>query len=53
MLLLMFITSALVTVGMSGCGGSFFAQSQQSYNVTITVTAGSLTHASNVTLTVE
>jgi hypothetical protein len=50
----LFLAAGLLTsLGISGCGGSFFAQSQQSYNVTITVAAGSLTHTSNVTLTVE
>jgi hypothetical protein len=53
MLLFLLIASALLTAGVSGCGGSFFAQSQHSYNVTVTVAAGSLTHTSNVTLTVE
>ena len=52
-LLLFLAAGLLTTLGISGCGGSFFAQSQQSYNVTVSVAAGSLTHTSNVTLTVQ
>jgi hypothetical protein len=41
--------------GMSGCGTTtgFFAQSQQSYSITVTVASGSLSHTSTITLTVE
>jgi hypothetical protein len=42
--------------GLSGCGSNngFFAQSQQNYNVTVTVTSGSLSHnTTSVTLIVE
>jgi hypothetical protein len=52
-LLLFLAAGLLTTLGISGCGGSFFTQSQQSYNVTVSVAAGSLTHTSNVTLTVQ
>ncbi len=38
---------------VSGCGGGFFAQAPQNYNVTITATAGNLQHTANVTLNVE
>jgi hypothetical protein len=43
------------TLGLSGCGGNtgFFAQSQQTYNLTVTATSGALTHSSTVTLTVK
>jgi hypothetical protein len=52
-LLLLLVAGLLTTLGISGCGGPFFPQSQQSYNVTVCVVAGSLTHTSNMTLTVE
>jgi sugar lactone lactonase YvrE len=41
--------------GLNGCGSNngFFAQAQHSYTVTVTVTSGSLSHTTNVTLTVE
>jgi hypothetical protein len=44
-----------VLAGLSGCGGNngFFSQPQQSYTVTATVASGSLSHTSNVTLTIE
>jgi hypothetical protein len=41
--------------GLSGCGTTtgFFAQTQQSYSITVTVASGSLSHTSTITLTVE
>jgi hypothetical protein len=41
--------------GLSGCGGNngFFAQAQRSYTMTVTVSSGSLSHTSTITLTVE
>jgi sugar lactone lactonase YvrE len=41
--------------GLTGCGynSGFFAQQQQTYNVTITGASGALTHTATVTLTVE
>jgi hypothetical protein len=42
--------------GLTGCGGKssgFFGQSPQTYNLTVTATSGSLTHSTNVNLTVE
>jgi hypothetical protein len=38
-----------------GCGGNsgFFAQAQRSYTMTVTVSSGSLSHTSTITLTVE
>jgi hypothetical protein len=41
--------------GLSGCGGNngLFAQAQRSYTMTVTVSSGSLSHTSTITLTVE
>jgi hypothetical protein len=41
--------------GLSGCGSNtgFFAQAQRSYPMTVTVSSGSLSHTSTITLTVE
>jgi hypothetical protein len=46
---------AATLAGLSGCGSNtgFFAQAQQSYTVTVTVSSGALSHTSNLTLTVE
>jgi hypothetical protein len=53
--LLLLATSAAAMAGVTGCGGSngFFAQPQKAYTVVVTVTAGSLSHSTNVTLTVQ
>jgi hypothetical protein len=47
------ISGALFT--LCGCGSSngFFSQQQQSYTVTVTVAVGSVSHSTNLTLTVE
>jgi hypothetical protein len=47
--------SALAVGAISSCGGGhgFFAQPPQSYSLTVTATAGTLTHSTNVTLTIE
>jgi hypothetical protein len=37
----------------TGCGGGFFAQAPQSYNVTITATAGGIEHTASVSLNVQ
>ncbi len=41
--------------GLSGCGSGagFFGQAQKNYTVTVTATMGTVSHTSNVTLTVE
>jgi len=40
--------------GLNGCGsGGFLSQAQKSYTVTVTATSGTLSHSTNVTLTVE
>lgn len=38
---------------VSGCGGGFFAQAPQNYNVTINATAANLQHSVTVTLNVQ
>jgi hypothetical protein len=53
--LLLLAAGVAAITGLSGCGSSngFFSQQQKAYNVTVTVTAGTLSHATNVTLTVQ
>jgi hypothetical protein len=45
----------LAIIGLSGCGArnGFFAQQQQTYNVTVTISTGALSHSTSLTLTVE
>jgi len=52
---LLLIAGMAAMIGMSGCGSTigFFGQAQQSYTVGVTGTSGTLSHTSNVTLTVE
>ncbi len=50
-ILLLLIAGMAAAAGLSGCGGS--SSKPQSYNVTVTATSGTLSHTSNVTLTVE
>jgi MBG domain/Bacterial Ig-like domain (group 3)/Putative Ig domain/NHL repeat len=52
--LLAAISLATMT-GLTGCAAhnGFFAQQEQRYIVTITVTTGTLSHSANITLTVE
>jgi ABC-type transporter Mla subunit MlaD len=53
--LLLLAAGAAAMVGLSGCVSNtgFFTQPQHSYTVTVTGVSGSLSHTSNVTLTVE
>jgi hypothetical protein len=53
--LLLLAAGTAVMAGMSGCGSTigFFGQQQKSYTVTVTATSGTLSHFTNVTLTVE
>jgi large repetitive protein len=53
-LLLLFAGMAAVA-GVSGCGSSsgFFGQQQKSYTITVTATAGALSHSATVTLSAE
>jgi hypothetical protein len=55
MLAVVLLAGAAMLAGLSGCGSNtgFFAQTQQSYKVTVTVGSGSLSHTTTVTLTVE
>jgi hypothetical protein len=43
------------TVGLTGCGATsgLFSEQQRSYTITVTATAGTLTHSTQLTLTVE
>jgi hypothetical protein len=54
-ILLLAGAGAATLAGLSGCGSNtgFFAQTPQSYTVNVTVSYGSLSHTSIVTLTVE
>jgi ABC-type glycerol-3-phosphate transport system substrate-binding protein len=54
-LMLLLAAGMAAVTGLSGCGSSngFFGQPQKTYDVTVTVTAGSLSHSTNLTLTVQ
>ncbi len=54
-LLVILIAGAAAIAGLSGCnsGNGFFAQSPQSYDLTITVTTGALEHSTGISLIVE
>jgi hypothetical protein len=54
-LLLLLAAGMLGMAGLTGCGtsGGFFGQAPATYNVTVTVTTGALSHSTNLTLTVE
>jgi hypothetical protein len=54
-LLLLLATGAAAMTALNGCGSTngFFGQPQKVYIVTVTVTTGTLSHSTNVTLTVE
>jgi sugar lactone lactonase YvrE len=54
-LLLLLTAGAAGIAGLTGCGtnNGFFGQPQKAYNITVTVTAGSLSHSTHLTLTVQ
>ncbi len=54
-LLLLWMAFGLATAGaLTGCGaGGFFNQPQQSYNIVVTATSGSISHSASVSLTVQ
>jgi hypothetical protein len=54
-MLLLLIAGMAAMAGLSGCGSPsiFFTQQPQSYTVTVTVSAGTLSHSMPVTLVVE
>lgn len=49
------LVSSAAAMLLSGCGGTtgYFAQAPQNYTITLTATAGGLTHSGNVTLNVQ
>jgi CSLREA domain-containing protein len=51
-ILLLLIASMAAVVGLNGCGGKS-GPPPQSYTVGVTATSGTLSHTSNITLTVE
>jgi hypothetical protein len=53
---MLLLAASLATMsGLTGCGtnNGFFAQEEKNYTVTVTVTTGTLSHSTNVTLTVK
>jgi sugar lactone lactonase YvrE len=54
-LLLLLVATAAAMTGLSACGAhsGYFGQPQQSYDITVTVTAGTVSHSTNLTLIVE
>jgi hypothetical protein len=53
LLLLVLLLTVLVGT-LAGCGsGGFFGTEQQTYNIVVTATSGSVSHAQSVTLTVQ
>jgi len=53
---LLIVSSALTAIiGLSGCGvrTGFFGEAPQTYTVTVTVTAGSVSHTTDLTLNVQ
>ncbi len=54
-LVLMLVAGIAATISLSGCGAGngFFGQQQGTYNLTVTGTAGAVSHSTTVTLTVQ
>jgi hypothetical protein len=54
-ILMLMVVGLTAAVTLSGCGSSngFFGQPQKTYTVTVTATSGTLSHSTNLTLTVE
>lgn len=55
LILLVAVASLAAVTGLSGCGtrNGFFGQTPQTYTVTVTVTAGSVSHSTDLTLNVQ
>jgi hypothetical protein len=53
--LVMLAAGVGATVGLTGCGATsgLFSEQQRSYTITVSATAGSLTHVTQLILTVE
>jgi len=51
----MLVVGVAATAGLSGCGSPsiFFTQQAESYPLTVTVSAGTLSHSIPITLVVE
>jgi len=54
-LLLLLMIGAAAMTALSGCGSTngFFGQPQKTYTITATVTSGTVSHSTNLTLTVQ
>jgi sugar lactone lactonase YvrE len=54
-ILMLMVVGLTAGMALSGCGSQngFFGQPQKTYNVTVTATSGTLSHSTNLTLTVE
>jgi CSLREA domain-containing protein len=52
-ILLLLVAGMAAVAGLNGCGGSASGPPPQNYTVIVTATSGTLSHTSNITLTVE
>jgi ribose 5-phosphate isomerase RpiB len=54
-ILVLLVAGLAASLGLTGCGtgNGLFAQTQKSYGVTMTLTAGSVTRTTNITLTMQ
>jgi hypothetical protein len=52
---LLLLGAGAALAGLNGCGtdAGFFGHAQKTYTVTVTATMGTVSHTSNVTITVE
>ncbi len=54
-LAMLVLASSLIAMGLTACGShnGFYGQSAQSYTITVTLTAGSVSHSTELTLNVQ